>query len=65
VFSYWSDVLRDLDAGGAGADYGYAFVFEVHAVLGSGSRVEVFAFEVAEAFEIGCVAAGCEADSGD
>jgi hypothetical protein len=65
MFGCGADVLDDLDAGGAGADDGDAFVAQIDAVLWPRGHVVVFDFEVAEAFEVGCVAAGGDADGGN
>jgi hypothetical protein len=65
VFGGRADVLTHLDAAGFGADHSNALVFQVDAVLGPCSGVEVFTLEVAETFEAGSVAAGCEADGWD
>ncbi len=61
----WAYVLADLDPRGASPDYGDAFVFQVHAVLGPCGSVEVFALKIAQALEVGCVAAGSKAHRGD
>lgn len=60
-----ADILDYLDPTGAGANDCNVLVAEVDAVLGPSGRVEVFAAEAAEVFEVRCVAAGCEADGGD